>query len=156
MRSVTYVFAVSLLAAMGQYSAATAQTPPAEPSRTNIPQRQPPQTAVPQAQSPDPDTPQPQPPAQTNTVATISDQKLDAAAAAIQRIGKLDRDYLQLFKDASPEDQPRIANEARYEVEKAITDQGLSIEEYASIVEIAQKDPQVRQKIVQRMQQSAR
>jgi hypothetical protein len=132
MQSVTYTFSAALLAAVAQFSAASAQTPPA-PS---------PQTVVPQAQSP----------AQTDPAASIPNQKLDAAAAAMQRIASLKRDYLQLLEDAPTDDQPRIANEANNALEKAVTDQGLSVEEYTAIVEMAQNDPQVRQKIVERMQ----
>ena len=126
MRSMTYIFAAALLAAVGQFSAASAQTP--------------------QAQSP----------AQTNSAASIPDQKLDAAAAAMQRVENLARDYLQLLEDAPPDDQPRIANEADNALEKAVTDQGLSVEEYTTIVEMAQNDPQVRQRIIERMQAPAK
>lgn len=73
MRSMTHIFAATLLVAVGQFSAASAQTPPAQS----------PQTDVPQAQSP----------AQTNPAASVPDQKLDAAAA-MQRIADLKRDYL--------------------------------------------------------------
>jgi hypothetical protein len=136
MRSVTYILAAALLAAVGQFSAASAQTPPTQS----------PQTDVPQAQSP----------AQTNPAASIPDQKLDAAAAAMQRIANLERDYLQLLEDTPPDDQPRIDNEAGMAVEKAITDQGLSVEEYTTIVKMAQNDPQVRQKIIERLQAPAK
>jgi hypothetical protein len=39
---------------------------------------------------------------------------------------------------------------------KAVTDQGLSVEEYTSIVAMAQSDPEVREKIVQRIRASAK
>jgi len=136
MRSVTYTFAAALLAAVGQFSAASAQPLPAQSPQTNVPQ----------AQSP----------AQTNPAASIPNQKLDAAAVAMQRIASLKRDYLQLLEDAPPDDQPRIANEATHALEKAVTDQGLSVEEYTTIVEMAQNDPQVRQQIIERMQAPAK
>ena len=136
MRSVTYTFAAALLAVTWQVSAAGAQTPPAQS----------PQTDVPQAQSP----------AETSPAASIPDEKLDAAAAAIQRIASLQRDYLQLLEDAPPDDQPRIADEASTALEKAVTDQGLSVEEYSTIVEMAQNDPQVLQKIIERLQATAK
>jgi hypothetical protein len=145
MRSVTYIFAAALLAAAGQFSAASAQTAPAQSPQTDIPQAQSPQTDVPQAQSP----------AQTNPAASIPEQKLDAAAAAMQRIASLERDYLQLLEDTPPDDQPRIDNEAGIAIEKAITEQGLSVEEYTTIVKMAQNDPQVRQKIIERLQAPA-
>jgi hypothetical protein len=132
MRPVTYTFAAALLAASWQFSAANAQTPP--------------------AQSPQTDTPQAQSPAPANPAASIPDQKLDAAAAAIQRVASLKRDYLQQLEAAPPDDQPRIAREAGNALEKAVTDQGLSVEEYTTILEVAQTNPQVRQKIIERIQ----
>jgi hypothetical protein len=86
---------------------------------------------------------------------SIPDQKLDAAAAAIQRVAILERAYLQQFEAASPDEQPRIANEASDAIEKAVTDQGLSVEEYTTILEVAQNDPQVRDKIIKRIQTPA-
>jgi hypothetical protein len=45
-------------------------------------------------------------------------------------------------------------DEANKALVKAVTDQGLSVEEYTSIMVVAQNDPAVRQKIVQRMKPS--
>ena len=133
MRPATYAFAAALWAATWQFSAANAQTPPAQS----------PQADAAQAQSP------------ANPAASIPDQKLDAAAAAIQRVASLKRDYLQQLEAASPDDQPRIAGEAGNALEKAVTDEGLSVEEYTNILEMAQTNPQVRQKIIERMQAPA-
>ena len=63
---------------------------------------------------------------------SITDQKLDKAAAALERIAGLQQDF-------------------RKQVSKAVTDQGLSIDEYAEIMDVAQNDPQVRQKIMSRI-----
>jgi uncharacterized protein DUF4168 len=145
MRSVTHTFATALLAAVCQFSAASAQTPPTQS----------PQPGSPQAQSPQLDSPQAQSPAPANPATSIPDQKLDAAAAAIQRVAILERAYLQQFEAASPDEQPRIANEASDAIEKAVTDQGLSVEEYSTILEAAQNDPQVRDKIIKRIQTPA-
>jgi uncharacterized protein DUF4168 len=46
-------------------------------------------------------------------------------------------------------------NEAVNALAKAVTDQGLSVEEYDSILEVAQNDPDVREKIRQRIRPSA-
>jgi hypothetical protein len=126
MRSVTYTFAVALLLAVWHISAASAQTP---------------QTETQQAESAAP----------AISAASISDQKLDAVAEAMQRVARLKRDYLQQLEATPPEDHPRIANEASNGLEKAVTDQDLSVEEYTSILEVALNDPQVRQKIMERM-----
>jgi hypothetical protein len=42
----------------------------------------------------------------------IPDQKLDAAAAAIERVASLKQDYQQRIAAAAPSDKERIANEA--------------------------------------------
>jgi hypothetical protein len=156
MRSATYTFAVVLLAAAGQFSAASAQTPPTQSPQTDVPQAQSPQTDVPQAQSPQTEVLQAQSPDQTDPTASISNEKLDAAATAMQRIASLKRDYLKLLEDTPADDQPRIVNEASTALEKAVIDQGLSVEEYTTIVAMAQNDPQVRQKIIERMQAPAK
>ena len=81
----------------------------------------------------------------------IPDQKLDAAAAAIQRVTSLRQDYQQRITAAAPADKERILKEANSALVKAVTDQGLSVEEYNSILEVAQNDSGVRAKIQQRM-----
>jgi hypothetical protein len=37
-------------------------------------------------------------------------------------------------------------------MKKAVTDQGLTVEEYTDIVNVAQKDPAVRDKLLRRLQ----
>jgi hypothetical protein len=83
----------------------------------------------------------------------LSDQKLDAAAAALQRVVKVRAAYQQRIEAAPPSDGDSIADEAKGALVKAITDQGLSVDEYVSILVVAENDPVVRDKIVQRMQE---
>ena len=90
-------------------------------------------------------------PGATDQPSNIPDQKLDAAAAAVQRVTTLKQDYQQRITAAAPADKERILNEANSAMVKAVTDQGLSVEEYNSILEVAQNDPGIRAKIRQRM-----
>jgi hypothetical protein len=85
----------------------------------------------------------------------IPDQKLDAAAAAIGRVAGLKQDYQQRIAAASPADKERLVDEALNAMRKAVTDQGLSVDEYDSILEVAQNDPGVREKIRQRIRPSS-
>jgi uncharacterized protein DUF4168 len=85
----------------------------------------------------------------------IPDERLDAAAAALERVVSLTQDYQQQMLAAPPSDQDRIAEKAKRALVKAVTDQGLSISEYASILKTAQDDPEVRGKILQRINPSA-
>lgn len=82
----------------------------------------------------------------------LSDQKLNAAAAALERVVSLQKDYRQRFAEAErPADKERIVAEANDELAKAITEQGISVEEYSSIMDVARDDPEVRGKLLQRI-----
>ena len=50
----------------------------------------------------------------------------------------------------------RLADEANSALTQAISNQGLSVEEYSSILVVAQNDPAVREKILQRIQPLAK
>jgi hypothetical protein len=85
---------------------------------------------------------------------SIPEQKLNAAAAAIERVATLKQDYQQRIAVAAPADKERILNEAVNALAKAVTDQGLSVEEYVSYLVVVQNDPDVREKIRQRIRPS--
>jgi len=96
---------------------------------------------------------QPSAPELSTPSPSISDQKLDAAAAALEQVAAIQQTYRQRFAQAStPSDQERVVAEARDALTKAVKEQGLSVEEYNAIIEIAQDDPQVRGKVLQRVQ----
>jgi len=102
-------------------------------------QMNPPQ-ARPQAQSPSP---------------AISDAKLNAAAAAIKQVSSIQQSYQRKI-EAAPSDKQRLTIEAKDAMAKAVTDQGLSVDEYNSIISTAQNDPAVREKLSQRMRRSGK
>ena len=85
----------------------------------------------------------------------ISDQKLDAAAAAIDRLASVKQNYQQQIAAAPPSDKDRLAGDASNAMKKAVTEQGLSVEEYSSILRVAQNDPGVRERLLQRLHTSA-
>jgi hypothetical protein len=94
----------------------------------------------------------PQTPGATDQTENIPDQKLDQAAAAIERMARVKQDYQQrISKEASPAEQQKLADEGNNAMEKAVTDQGLSVQEYSTILEVAQNNPAVREKIIQRI-----
>jgi|SRR6516225_2588581 hypothetical protein len=116
---------------------------PAANAQTNQTQTRPPvqslQAQPPQAQSPSP---------------TISDQKLNAAAVAIGQVTSIKQSYERKIAEAPPTDKQRISDEANGALKKAVTDQGLSVDEYNSILQTAENDPTVRQKLNQRIRPS--
>lgn len=96
--------------------------------------------------------PAPSSPSQSLTNAPpLSDQKLDAAAAAIAHVTYLRQNYQRQLAQADPADRPKIADQANGALAQAVKDQGLSVDEYNSILERAQKDPGIRQKILDRL-----
>ena len=82
---------------------------------------------------------------------TIPDKKLDAAAAAVKQVSTVKGTFEQKLAQAPAEEKERVAGEADDAIVKAVTDQGLSIDEYTTILQVAQKDPVVRDKLLQRM-----
>jgi hypothetical protein len=112
-------------------------------------------TAVPaanaQVQSPAP-SPSPSQSIPDQPSQSIPDHKLDATAAALIQIVDVKESYTKQI-EASPNesDKQRLVDDANKALVKAVTDQGLSVEEYTSIMVVAQNDPMVRQKILQRM-----
>jgi Domain of unknown function (DUF4168) len=112
------------------------------------------QTESPQTQSPSQSqSPSPGPLDQSPN---IPDQKLDAAATALARMTSLREGYQQQLAAAPPSDRKQIADEANNALAKAVTDQGLSIEEYTSILQVAQNVPEVREKLLDRARRSMR
>ena len=90
--------------------------------------------------------------APSTSAPTITDQKLDAAAAALQRVTVIQQTYRQRFAEArTPSEQEHVVAEANNALTEAVADQGLSVEEYNSIIEVAQNDPEIRGKVLQRM-----
>ena len=87
---------------------------------------------------------------------TIPDQKLSAAATAIGQVGSIRQSYERRISEASPSDKERLSDEAYDALEKAVTDQGLSIDEYNTIVKKAQNDPATRQRLAQLIGPSGR
>jgi predicted ATPase with chaperone activity len=116
---------------------------PVANAQMNPPQARP-QAQSPQAQSPEVQSPSP----------TISDQKLSAAAAAIGQVTTIRHSYESRIAEAPPSDKERLTGEANDALEKAVTDQGLSIDEYNTIIKTAQNDPAIRQKLAQRIPHS--
>lgn len=87
----------------------------------------------------------------TPSAAAISDQKIEATAKAIKGVTAIKQDYEQKLAAAPEPDKGRVVDEANHALAKAVTDQGLSIEEYTRILQVAQNDPTVHEKIIQKL-----
>jgi hypothetical protein len=74
----------------------------------------------------------------------------------LTQVATVKNEYQQRIETAPASDQDRLAEEGNNALLKAVTDQGLSVEEYNSILVMAQNDPTVREKIFQRLRPAAR
>ena len=59
--------------------------------------------------------------------------------------------YEQKLAKAGDGEKEKIVDEANQAITKAVNDQGLSVDEYVSIMKVAQNDSTVREKIVERL-----
>jgi len=100
-------------------------------------------------------SPQAQPPQAQSPSPTIPDEKLTAAAAALGDVTSIRESYERKIAEAPQPDKQRVTEEANNALKKAVTDQGLSVDEYNTILRTAQNDPTVRQKLAQRIPPSA-
>ena len=87
----------------------------------------------------------------TTVPSSIPDTKLDATAAAIKRVSAIKDAFEQKLAEAPDTEKQRVAGEANEAMTKAVKEQGLSVEEYTTIIQMAQNDVAVRNKLLQRM-----
>lgn len=114
-----------------------------------------PALAVEQPQMPTPGSPgstdaapSAQAPAQASQ---IPDRKITQTATAMQKVMTLRETYEQRLASATPSQRGAIAQQGEVAIQKAVTDQGLTLAEYNSIIQLAQNNPDLRQKLLSRM-----
>ena len=81
----------------------------------------------------------------------LTDQKLDDAAAALDQVSNLQQSYQDKAAAATPADRDRILEESTQAVAKAVTQHGLTVKEYAAFLNAAKNDPEVHEKVFQRI-----
>lgn len=95
---------------------------------------------------------QKQPPSAAGNSSNIPEEKLDAAAAALVRATSIKESYDHRMAEATTQSaKATLEKEASAEMAKAVTDQGLTMKEYTSIIEVAQIDATVRDKLLGRI-----
>ena len=67
------------------------------------------------------------------------------------RVASVKDQHVQRLSEAEPAEKERIVEEAEGALERAVTEEGLSVEEYNSIVAIAQSNPEVLNRLRQRL-----
>jgi hypothetical protein len=103
-----------------------------------------------QSSSP-PSSPSTAPTAAPMTASDITDKKLDATAAAVKKVSTVSDSYKKKLAQAPDSEKEKIRDDADRDVTKAVTDQGLSVQEYLGIMKVAQNDETVRNKLIDRL-----
>lgn len=84
--------------------------------------------------------------------ADLSDKKLDAAAKAVKQVSAVSESYKKkLAVTPDKAEKEKLLDQADEDVTKAVTDQGLSVDEYMSIMKVAENDATVRNKLIDRL-----
>jgi hypothetical protein len=82
---------------------------------------------------------------------SISDQQLSAAAAAMRQVAIVRQTWAENMAAAPPAAKKQMATEAYSALVNAVTDQGLSVDQYNTILQMAQNNATLRQKLIQRI-----
>ena len=105
-----------------------------------------------QNQSPPPSSaPSTTTPDTTMKSSDISDKKLDACAAAVKQVSTVSDNYKKKLAQAPDSEKEKLRDDADRDMTKAVTDQGLSVQEYLGIMKVAQNDMTVRNKLMDRL-----
>jgi hypothetical protein len=97
---------------------------------------------------------QPSPGPKTDQPASVSDQDIKAFAAAASEVRQLQRVWIPKVEEAGKqgaEEQMKVRQQAISEMTQAVQKNGLSVDRYQEIYQIAQADPEVQRKIRENM-----
>ena len=110
--------------------------------------------AQPSAPAAEPPTAQPtapavEPTAPAGTAADVSDEKLQSFAVAFAEVEKIKQEYSQRLQAAGSEtEQQQIQTEAGQKMLQAVeSTEGMSVDEYNQIIESAQADPSLAERL---------
>jgi hypothetical protein len=86
--------------------------------------------------------------AQQSAPAEYSQQELEAFAAATQRVQELNEKWIPQISQAETADEnAAMRQRAMQEMEAAVQEEGLTVQEYNSIYDAAQRDPAIMQQV---------
>jgi phage protein D len=85
----------------------------------------------------------------------MSDAMVQKVGAALRQVTAIRQTYEQRAKTADTQQQTQdLNNQARQEIVKAISDQGLSVPQYQQAIQMAQANPTLRQRVISAAEQS--
>ena len=79
----------------------------------------------------------------------VSDAMVQKVGAALRQTVTIRQKYAERAQSkTSPQDQQTLATAAQTEMVQAISDQGLSLEQYNQVIRMAQADPALKQRLL--------
>lgn len=79
---------------------------------------------------------------------SVPDATISKAGAALRDVADLQEKYQPKMDSATPKEKQGISARANAEAVEAIQSHGLSIQEYSSVVRMAQTNPQLKQRLL--------
>jgi len=81
--------------------------------------------------------------------ATISDETIAKAGVALKQVIEITSAYSpKLAAAPTPDERVHLINEELVAASTAVSDQGLSVDQYNSVIEVAQSDPGVKERLL--------
>jgi Domain of unknown function (DUF4168) len=114
--------------------------------------------ALPAAAQPSAGAPSAPPGAPSGMVpgASISDATVGKVGMALQQVAQIKQTYSQRLESAkTPAQQQDISKQANDAAVTAITQQGLTIDQYRQVIQVAQNDPTLKQRLLAAAGQSS-
>lgn len=85
----------------------------------------------------------------------MSDAMVHKVGKALRHVASIRQQYAQRAQSvASPQQQQTLTDQAEKDMEKAINDEGLSVQQYDQAIQMAQADPTLRHRLVSAAQSS--
>jgi len=85
----------------------------------------------------------------TDSGATISDETIAKAGAAFKRVVEISSAYSpRLAAAPTPDERVHLINEELVAATTAVSDQGLTVDQYNNVMETAQSDPEVKERLL--------
>jgi len=84
----------------------------------------------------------------------MSEGMVQKVGTALRHVTEIREQYAQRTQSAKPGQQETLSGQAESEMVKAIGDQGLSVQQYAQAIQMAQADPTLRDRILSIAQSS--
>ena len=100
------------------------------------------------------DTPVPPAPQATSPNGEMSDAMVHKVGTALRHVATIRQTYQQRAQAANNQQQIQDLNDqAQKEMVKAISDQGLSVQQYQQAIQMAQANPTLRQRVISAAEQ---